>query len=259
VRKNAALRNSRRGAWFRDVMAACALSDFDAWNLEGTLMGSIRAAFLMALSAAFTAFFLWLMSRDFAWPLRGENRIWAGGALFFGAGVVLGLSRLFGARVPAPDIDGSTSIYNSRVRAIVLALGCVMVAAGALLMQPLLASARNVLAHYVVYIIVPGCALAAIIQLTQAFSGTPAYRLDASGIKVGKRFVPWSEVTGLGTFRFRSVEHAVLEISPAYRAQMTGLGRFHNLLGVPLLPGATSVSDRDLRQVVTHYWQHKHA
>jgi hypothetical protein len=228
-------------------------------------MSAGRAIFLTVLSAALVLLCLWPALQSNAPLIAAQNLPALGGVLFFTACALVGASSVSAAKVPAAEADGSTSIYNSPSRAMALALACVAFAVGAVMAQPILAHARNPIAHYIIYIIVPAGALGAAVCLQRVVSGEPAYKLDKHGITVygwRQRTAAWTDITDVRSVVIRGAKSIGLWVTPRLLATLGGLAKVNSTLGfgaLTLHSGATGVRTDALEGLVRDYWQRNRA
>ena len=220
-----------------------------------------RAIFLTVLSAALVLLCLWPALQTNASLMAAQNLPALGGVLFFTACALVGASSVSAAKVPAAEADGSTAIYNSPSRAIALALACIAFAAGVFMAQPILAQARNPIAHYLIYVAVPGGVLGAVAFLQRLMSGEPAYKLDKHGITfygMRRRTALWSDITDVRPVVIRGTKSIGLSVTPRLLATLGGLSKVNAKLGfgaLALYSGATGVRADALEALVQEYWR----
>lgn len=218
-------------------------------------MGRWSAVFVTLLSGALTALIVWMASES-----EGADRMFAiGGALFFGAGVPVGLSYLVPARIPPTDIDGSVTIPNSPIRSLVMAVALIMITAAALIIWPAFAS-DNDWRKYVFLLIPAPCAFLALKYLQWAVGGRPAYRFDKHGVtryQWGERTVPWDAVTNVRVVSVRNSKSVVLDVTPEFRRQSSAWSRLSAGVGfgdVSLASGASGLTPDEIEALVRRFW-----
>jgi hypothetical protein len=219
-------------------------------------MGRWSAVFLTLLSGALTVLIVWMANES-----EGSDRMFAiGGALFFGAGIPVGLSHLIPARIPPADIDGSVTIPNSQIRSLVMAATLIMITAAALIMWPAFAG-DNDWRKYVFLLIPVPCAFLALKYLQWALGGRPAYRFDKHGVtryQWGERTIPWDAVTNVRVVKVRSTKSVVLDVTPDFRRQASAWSRFSATTGfgdVSLASGASGLTPDDIETLVRRFWR----
>lgn len=218
-------------------------------------MGRWSAVFVTLLCGALTALIVWMIPQS-----TGAERTFSiGGALFFGAGVLVGLAYLVPARVPPADIDGSVTIPNSKVRSLVFAIALIMITTAALLMWPSLEGDGDWRKYAFLLIPVP-CAFLALKYLQWALGGRPAFRFDKHGVtryQWGERSTPWDAVTGVRVIKVRSTKSVVLDVTPEHRKQSSGWSRFSAATGfgdVTLASGASGLTPDQIEALVRQFW-----
>lgn len=221
-------------------------------------MGRWSAAFLTLLGVAITALIVWLIPQQ-----SGADRTFSiGGALFFGACALVGIANLVPARLPAPDIDGSITIPNSKIRSLVFATALIMITTAALLMWPSLESGGD-WRKYAFLIIPAPCAFLALKYLQWGLGGRPAFRFDKHGVtryQWGERFTPWDAVTGVRMIKVRNSKSVALDVTPEHRQQASGWSRFNAATGlgdVTLASGASGLTPDEIEALVRRFWSPK--
>lgn len=218
-------------------------------------MGRWSAVFLTLLGLGVVTMVVWLMPQQSG----AERTLSIGAALFFGACGLVGIAYLVPARVPEPDIDGSITVPNSKIRSLVFAVALIMTTSAALLMWPAIESDGDWRKYAFLLIPVP-CAFLALKYIQWGLGGRPAFRFDKHGVtryQWGERLTPWDAVTGVRVIKVRSTRSVVLDVTPEHRKLASGWSRFGAATGfgdVTLASGASGLTPDQIEALVRRFW-----